>query len=85
VTPVEIEKAIRLAALHYIRVNKMTQKRFALNCGLSYKNFNNFLNNRGKIKCTTINAILAGMEIDSTPILDNLFMQIDENVKRKRV
>jgi DNA-binding phage protein len=63
----------------------MMQKTFALKCGLSYKNLNNFLNNKGNIKADTINALMMGMNINAKPVHDNLFMQIDENVRRKRV
>lgn len=83
--PVEFQETIRLAALHYICVNKKTQKDLADKCGLSYKNLSEFLNNGGNIKADTINSLMEGMEIDKKTIHNNLFTQIDENVKRKRV
>jgi hypothetical protein len=85
VASVEFQESIRLAALHYIRVNKKTGRDLALKCGLGYNNLSEFLKYGGKIKGDTIDALMEGMEIDKKSIHDNLFTQIDEKVRRRRV
>jgi len=79
---VTIEEDLRLAVLHYLVVNNVTQITFAYDTNLCPKNLNKFLQGDCGTTTKTMNIMLQHMQINF--VHPNLKEQIDENAKKKK-